>query len=78
MTYSPFELLLNKARKLRYYTILLTLYSMGLRLAEGLNLTISDIDARRMKVHLRNSKGERIATLTFPFPEGFAPLPGYP
>ncbi|WBA84646.1 site-specific integrase [Endozoicomonas sp. GU-1] len=57
LTTTEIELLLNKARKLRYYTILLTLYSMGLRLAEGLNLTISDIDARRMKVHLRNCKG---------------------
>lgn len=57
LTPKEIERLLNKARKLRYYTILLTLYSMGLRLAEGLNLTIFDIDAQRLRVHLRNCKG---------------------
>lgn len=57
LTPAEIERLLNAARKLRYYTILLTLYSMGLRLAEGLNLTIYDIDSERMRVHLRNCKG---------------------
>lgn len=57
LTASEIEKLLNKARKLRYYTVLLTLYSMGLRLGEGLNLTINDIDAGLMRVHLRNCKG---------------------
>ena len=57
LTQTEIERILNAARKLRYYTILLTLYSMGLRLAEGLNLTIFDIDSERMRVHLRNCKG---------------------
>ena len=60
------ERLLNATRKLRYYTILLTLYSMGLRLAEGLNLTISDIDAQRMRVHLRNCKGGKDRSVDLP------------
>ena len=41
----------------RFTTILLTPYSMSLRLAEGLNLTIADIDSELMRVHLRNCKG---------------------
>ncbi|WOG25906.1 transposase [Endozoicomonas sp. 8E] len=53
LTPAEVERLLNTARKLRYYTILLTLYGMGLRLAEGLNLTIADIDSELMRVHLR-------------------------
>ena len=57
LTPSEIEKLLNTARQLRYYTILLTLYSMGLRLGEGLNLTINDIDAGLMRVHLRDCKG---------------------
>ena len=57
LTQTEIERILNAARKLRYYTILLTLYSMGLRLAEGLNLTIFDIDSERMRVHLRHCKG---------------------
>ena len=57
LTASEIERLLNKARKLRYYTILFTLYSMGLRLSEGLNLTVADIDDEMMRVHLRHCKG---------------------
>ena len=59
LTKLEIERLLNSARKLRYYTILLTLYSMGLRLSEGLNLTIADIDSELMRVHLRQCKGGR-------------------
>ena len=57
LTTAEIERMLNAARKLRYYTILLTLDSMGLRLAEGLNLAIFDIDSERMRVHVRNDKG---------------------
>ncbi|MFT6919111.1 MAG: glycosidase [Cognaticolwellia sp.] len=35
----------------------MTLYSMGLRLSEGLNLTIHDIDKSTMLVHVRDGKG---------------------
>ena len=59
LTKLEIERLLNSARKLRYYTILLTLYSMGLRLSEGLNLTIADIDSELMRAHLRQCKGGR-------------------
>ena len=59
LTAAEIEKLLNAARKLRYYTILLTLYSMGLRLGEGLNLTVNDIDSGLMRIHLRNCKGGR-------------------
>jgi integrase/recombinase XerD len=43
----------------------ITLYSLGLRLSEGLNLTIGDIDSETMQVHLRNAKGgkDRIVPL---------------
>lgn len=34
----------------------LTLYSFGLRLGEGLNLTVGDIDSHRMLVHIRQGK----------------------
>jgi site-specific recombinase XerD len=35
----------------------MTLYSMGLRLSEGLNLTIHDIDKSTMLVNVRDGKG---------------------
>jgi len=56
---------INKTKQLRYQVFFLTLYSLGLRLSEGLNLTISDIDSETMQVHLRNAKGgkDRIVPL---------------
>ena len=35
----------------------LTLYTMGLRLSESLNLTVSDVDSQTMQVHIRDGKG---------------------
>lgn len=66
LTPSEIEQILNASRKLRYYTILLTLYSMGLRLSEGLNLTIFNIDSKRMRVHLQNCKGGKDRTVDLP------------
>lgn len=35
------------------------MYSLGLRLGEGLSLTIGDIDGEMMLIHVRNGKGLR-------------------
>lgn len=43
-----------------------TLYSLGLRLGEGLRLQVGDIDAVRQRVHIRDAKGNR---------DRFVPLP---
>jgi integrase len=34
---------------------------MGLRLGEGIRLTVGDIDADNMRVHIRDAKATRIA-----------------
>jgi integrase/recombinase XerD len=49
-----------------YRVLFFTLYSLGLRLGEGLALTVADIDAERMRVQVRNAKGNR---------DRFVPLP---
>jgi len=36
---------------------LTTIYSCGLRLSEGTQLNVSDIDSKRMVIHVRDSKG---------------------
>ena len=51
--------MINSARELRYQTFLLTIYSMGLRLGEALQLKVGDIDSDRMKVHIRQGKGKK-------------------
>ena len=60
------ERLINGTRELRYQTFLLTAYSMGLRLAETLNLQVGDIDKTRMKVHVRLGKGAKDRFVTLP------------
>ena len=47
------RLILSHVRLPCYYAALSTLYSLGLRIGEGLSLTIPDIDSKRMLVRVR-------------------------
>ena len=51
--------LLEAVYKLRYRVFFVTLYSTGLRLAEGLALEVGDIDGQRMRIHVRGGKGNK-------------------
>ena len=53
-------------RVVSYRVFFFTLYSLGLRLGEGLRLRVGDIDAARGRVHIRDAKGNR---------DRFVPLP---
>lgn len=53
-------------RVLSYRVFFFTLYSLGLRLGEGLRLQVGDLDSDRMRVQIRNAKGNR---------DRFVPLP---
>jgi integrase/recombinase XerD len=53
-------------RVLSYRVFFYALYSMGLRLGEGLRLQVGDIDAQRLRAHIRDAKGNR---------DRFVPLP---
>lgn len=57
---------INQTKLLRYQVFFMTLYSMGLRLSEGLNLTIHDIDKSTMLVHVRNGKGGKDRMVPLP------------
>jgi len=43
----------------RYQVCLTTIYSCGLRLQEGTNLRLTDIDSARMMIHVRHGKGAK-------------------
>jgi len=58
--------LFDTTRILSYRVFYFTLYSLGLRLGEGLRLQVGDIDAERARVHVRDSKGNK---------DRFVPLP---
>ena len=53
-------------RVLSYRVFFFTLYSLGLRLGEGLRLQLGDIDAAHAHVHIRDAKGNK---------DRFVPLP---
>ena len=60
------QALFGATRVLSYRVFFFTLYSMGLRLGEGLALTVGDIDAQRMRVHVRDAKGNRDRLVPLP------------
>lgn len=49
-----------------YRALFFTLYSLGLRLGEGLRLQVGDIDAERQRVHIRNAKGNKDRLVPLP------------
>ena len=62
LTAEEVQQLIYATRKLSYKVFFFTLYSLGLRLSEGLALTPHDIDGKRMRVHIRDSKGNNPIT----------------
>jgi site-specific recombinase XerD len=51
--------LLGRIRLPRYRVCLATIYSCGLRLQEGTNLRVADIDSARQMIHVRHGKGAK-------------------
>ena len=66
VTVAEVQQIIAAARVLSYRVFFFTLYSLGLRLGEGLRLQVGDIDAVRARVHVRDAKGNR---------DRFVPLP---
>ena len=66
VTIEEAQRLFAATRVVSYRVFYFTLYSLGLRLGEGLRLQVGDIDAVRNRVHIRDAKGNR---------DRFVPLP---
>ncbi len=58
--------ILSPIRLPRYKVCLSTIYSCGLRLQEGTNLQVADIDSARMMLHVRHGKGAKDRYLPLP------------
>ncbi len=56
----------SATRVLSYRVFYFTLYSLGLRLGEGLALKVGDIDAARGRVQVRDAKGNRDRLVPLP------------
>ncbi len=58
--------IIDACTTIRMATFFWTVYSLGLRLDEGLNLHIGDIDSKRMMVHVHRGKGAKDRYLPLP------------
>ena len=59
--------ILNNITTFHNYTFLSTVYACGLRISEALALQVSDIDSKRMMIHVHRGKGAK---------DRYVPLPG--
>ena len=66
VTVEEAQALFAAIRNLSYRVFHFVLYSLGLRLSEGLALKVSDIDGARGRVHIRDSKGNRDRLVPLP------------
>ena len=66
VTVAQMQRIIDATKVLSYSVFFYTLYSLGLRLGEGLRLQVGDIDADRQRVHIRDAKGNK---------DRFVPLP---
>jgi site-specific recombinase XerD len=49
----------NNIKNLKHKTLLILLYSGGLRIGEALSLKIDNIDSKRMLIHIKQAKGKK-------------------
>jgi len=68
LTVDEVRQLIAAVRTLHNRTYFWTVYSLGLRLGEGLHLQVGDIDAARMMVHVHRGKGAK---------DRYVPLPSH-
>ena len=66
VTVAEVKRLVQSTETLSYRVFYFTLYSLGLRLGEGLRLQVGDIDADRRRVHIRDSKGNKDRLVPLP------------
>ncbi len=66
VTVEEAQRLFRSTRTLSYRVFYFTIYSLGLRLGEGLRLQVGDIDAQRQRVHIRDSKGNKDRLVPLP------------
>ncbi len=72
VTVAQMQHLIASTKVLSYRVFFYILYTLGLRLGEGLRLQVADIDADRMRVQIRDAKGNKDRFV--PLPEAALPI----
>jgi len=65
-TQTQTQMIVGATKVLSYKVFFFATYSLGLRLGEALRLTVADIDAERMRVHVRDAIGNRDRLVPLP------------
>jgi len=71
------ERIIKSVNGIKYRTLLMVIYSAGLRVSEALNLKVSDIDSDRMTLHIRQAKGGKDRYVILSPVVYQRPMPGY-
>jgi integrase len=66
LTLDEVQRIFSHIKQPHYFAYLYTTYSCGLRLSEGLNIQVSDIDSQRMQIHVHRGKGAKDRIIPLP------------
>lgn len=66
LTVEQLDRLFASTNRMSYRVFFFAAYSLGLRLGEGIRLTVGDIDAANMRVHIRDAKGNKDRLVPLP------------
>jgi site-specific recombinase XerD len=66
VTVEQMQDIIASTKVLSYRVFFHTIYSLGLRLSEGLRLEVGDIDGARQRIHVRNAKGNKDRLVPLP------------
>lgn len=66
VTVEQAQQIVQATKKASYRVFFFVLYTLGLRLSEGIHLKVADIDGARMRVHVRDSKGNKDRLVPLP------------
>lgn len=66
VTIEQMQRIIAATKVLSYRVFFYTIYSLGMRLGEGLRLQVGDIDADRQRIHIRDAKGNRDRLVPLP------------
>ncbi len=63
MSAEEIKLLIDTVKNIKHRTIIMLLYSSGLRVSEISHLKITDIDSKNMRIKVERAKAPKTATL---------------